>query len=56
MEGLEAALGCIEKELTEAAELHLTGDLSEPLYKALVRGSVSSLPKPMAPHHIKVLM
>ena len=49
------ALAAIERQLTEAAELHLTGTLSEGLYVAAVHGAVVALPTPAAPKHITVL-
>ena len=48
-------LAAIERQLTEAAELHLTGMLSEALYVASVRGALVGLPTPAAPRHIAVL-
>jgi hypothetical protein len=49
------ALDAIEAQLTEAAELHLTGALTEGLYVVAVRGALAALPKPAAPKHIAVL-
>ena len=48
-------LAAIERQLTEAAELHLTGTLTEGLYVAAVHGAVAALPTPAAPKHITVL-
>ena len=48
-------LAAIERQLSEAAELHLTGMLSEALYVASVRGALVGLPTPAAPRHIAVL-
>ena len=45
----------IERQLTEAAELVLTGGLSEALHAAALLGALSLLPKPLAPGHIQVL-
>jgi hypothetical protein len=43
----------IERQLTEAAELVLTGGLSEALHAAALLGALSLLPKPLAPGHIQ---
>eukprot|EP00966_Prymnesium_polylepis_P324515 7380553-Prymnesium_polylepis.2 len=50
-----AELAAIERQLTEAAELHLMGTLTEELYVASVRGALAALPMPAAPKHIAVL-
>ena len=50
-----AVLDGIERQLTEAAELVLTGGLSEALHAAAQLGALSLLPKPLAPGHIQVL-
>ena len=56
MEGVAEALDLIEKNLVEAAEACMTANLSHTLYESMVKGIVLMLPKPRAPHHIKVLM
>ena len=48
-------LGAIEQELVQAAELYLSGAIKEPLYNAMLRGSLAVLPKPAAPEHVLVL-
>lgn len=45
----------IERQLTEAAELVLTGGVSEALHAAALHGALMLLPKPLAPGHIQVL-
>ena len=40
-------LGTIERQLTAAAELHLSGSLPEALYLATVRGALATLPMPV---------
>ena len=50
-----AELAAIERQLTDAAELHLMGTLTEELYVASVRGALAALPMPAAPKHIAVL-
>ena len=49
------ALNSIEQQLTEAAELQLTGTITEELYVSMVRGAIAVLPTPAAPSHIPVL-
>ena len=43
------ALNSIEQQLTEAAELQLTGTITEELYVSMVRGAIAVLPTPAAP-------
>ena len=50
-----AVLDGIERQLTEAAELVLTGGVSEALHAAALHGALMLLPKPLAPGHIQVL-
>jgi hypothetical protein len=50
-----AVLDGIERQLTEAAELVLTGQLSETLHAATLTGALLLLPRPLAPGHIPVL-
>ena len=55
MDAVVKALGAIEQDLTEAAELFLTGSLSSSLYITMKSGCVAKIPMPKAPHHIPVL-
>lgn len=45
----------IERQLTEAAELLLTGGVSEALHAAALHGALLFLPKPLTPGHIQVI-
>ena len=48
-------LATIERQLTQAAEMQLTGALTEEMGSALVRGALALLPHLETPHHIVVL-
>jgi hypothetical protein len=53
--GAGAVLTGIERQLTQAAEMRLTGRLSDELYLSLVRGALALLPMLETPKHIVVL-
>ena len=53
--GAGAVLTGIERQLTQAAEMQLTGRLSDELYLSLVRGALALLPMLETPKHIVVL-
>ena len=55
MYALSVPLREIEHQLTQAAEMHLTDSLVEPLYYSLVVGALAQLPLPIAPSHVRVL-
>jgi hypothetical protein len=50
-----SVLDAIEQQLVQAAELHLTGTLTEALYISTLRGALAVLPTSEAPGHISVL-
>ena len=47
-----SVLDAIEQQLVQAAELHLTGTLTEALYISTLRGALAVLPTSEAPGHI----
>ena len=52
---LTSILADIEAQLTQAAELVLSGGMPEALYASTLRGALAMLPMPLAPRHIVVL-
>ena len=48
-------LADIESQLTQAAELVLSGGIPEALFASVIRGALAMLPMPLAPRHIPVL-
>ena len=52
---LTSILADIEAQLTQAAELVLSGGMPEALYASTLRGALVMLPMPLAPRHIVVL-
>ena len=53
--GAGTVLDGIERQLTQAAEMQLTGALSDELYVSVVRGALRLVPMLERPQHIVVL-